>query len=101
MAYSQKLGRIVHLLSDLEWRAFLVAEFMSSVIDIRENFPLDRVRTRKIAERLGLNHPAPYVDDIVMTTDLYLTIKTPAGPRHVAWYIKHAKAATKPHMADH
>lgn len=87
MVFSPKLGRIVHLLSELEWNAFLVAEFTDTVVDIRENFPLARTRTRELATKLGINHPAPYADDVVMTTDLLLTIKTPEGPRHVAWYV--------------
>lgn len=100
MVYSPRLGRIVHLLSELEWKAFLIAEFTDCVIDIRENYPLDRTRTREIAKQLEVNHPAPYADDVVMTTDLFLTIKTPFGPRNVAWYIKYARSLWKPRTQE-
>lgn len=68
-------GRLHHLLSSLELRAFLDFEFNRRIVDIREQFPLDRERTRKIAADLGFKHPrAPKTGvDIVMTTDFLLT----------------------------
>lgn len=68
-------GRIVHLLSDLELAAFLTFDWQSSVVDIREQFPLDPERTIKIAKRLGIKHPAAKGVIQVMTTDLLVDIK--------------------------
>lgn len=68
-------GRIHHLLSSLELRAFLDFEFDRQIIDIREQYPLDRELTRKIALSLGFTHPRARKTgvDIVMTTDFLLT----------------------------
>jgi hypothetical protein len=65
-------GRIVHLLSDLELAAFLLFDWKKSVIDIREQFPLDPERTLNIAKRLGIKHPAVRGVNQVMTTDLVI-----------------------------
>ena len=100
MVWSPRLGRIVHLLSDLEWRTFLYAEFNRNIIDIRENYPLARERTRAIAKQLGVRHPAPDGTDIVMTCDLYLTEQTPVGRRHVAWTVKDEKELHDPRVLE-
>lgn len=98
MVWSSKLGRIVHLFSNLEYRAFLFAECLDSTIDIRECYPLDREATRRNAKALGIRHPAPYGTDIVMTCDLYLTVAAPGGTSNVAWTVKYAKEAAKPRV---
>lgn len=69
-----KTGRVHHLLSDGEWKSFLRYEFDSSVVDIREQFPLDRYQTMKVAKDLGYKHPVttdgtPYV----LTIDFVIT----------------------------
>lgn len=63
-------NRIVHLLSDLELAAFLLFDWQKSVIDIREQFPLNPEATLSIAKRLGIKHPAYQGVIQVMTTDL-------------------------------
>lgn len=72
--YGIKTGRVHHLLSDGEWKSFLRFEADHSVLDIREQFPLDRHQTMKVARDLGYPHPittdgTPYV----MTIDFLLT----------------------------
>lgn len=72
--YGIKTGRVHHLLSDGEWKSFLRFEADDSVLDIREQFPLDRHQTMKVARDLGYPHPittdgTPYV----MTIDFLLT----------------------------
>ncbi|WP_082172676.1 TnsA endonuclease N-terminal domain-containing protein [Lysinibacillus xylanilyticus] len=46
-------------------------------MDIREQFPLERELTLKIAEDLGINHPIDKKTNtpIVMTTDCFLTMR--------------------------
>lgn len=68
-------GRIVHLLSDLELAAFILFDWHQTVIDIREQFPLNPERTLDISKRLGIKHPAAKGVYQVMTTDLFLDIK--------------------------
>ena len=68
-------GRIVHLLSDLELAAFLLFDWNVSVIDIREQFPLNPEKTINIAKRLGIKHPAAKGVIQVMSTDLLIDIR--------------------------
>lgn len=63
-------NRIVHLLSDLELAVFLLFDWQSTVIDIREQFPLNPEATIGIAKRLGIKHPAYRGVIQVMSTDL-------------------------------
>jgi len=67
--YSHKTGRIHHLLSDLELAAFLVFEWASHIVDIREQFPLRRDETQAIAKDNGLRHPSIRGVDQVMSSD--------------------------------
>ena len=67
-------GRVRHYLSDIEWNAFLIYDWAASVVDIREQVPLDRGETAAIAEAMGVRHlmdPRTTVP-VVMTTDFLL-----------------------------
>lgn len=54
---SPKTGRVHHLLSDVEWHLFLLLEFAEDVIDIREQYPIDRDDTLSIAAEYRIKHP--------------------------------------------
>ncbi|MEQ1543616.1 TnsA endonuclease N-terminal domain-containing protein [Methyloglobulus sp.] len=68
-------GRVVHLLSDLELAAFVLFDWHESVVDIREQFPLNPEKTINIANRTGIKHPAAKGVNQVMTTDLLIDLK--------------------------
>lgn len=57
------------MLSDLELAVFLSLEWESSVLDIREQFPLLPSDTRQIAIDSGIKHPVIRGVDQVMSTD--------------------------------
>lgn len=82
--------RMYHLLSYLEYAAFLMARADSSVVEIREGYPLERSRTREIAKRIRVAHPRyPGTKvDTVMTSDLLLTRRHPDGERYEGWSVK-------------
>lgn len=72
-----KTNRTHQLLSDLELKYFHCLEWANDVIDIREQFPISRESTLKIAEVKEIKHP---VDNetgtpIVFTTDFLITVK--------------------------
>lgn len=73
--FSTKTGRVHHLLSDVEWSFFLMLQWSNDVIDIREQFPLDRDITRDVATSLGIAHPCyPGTHtSTVMTVDFLVT----------------------------
>lgn len=76
-----KTGRIHQLLSQLEYHTFLAFEWNDNVIDIQEQYPLERNDTEEIANGLGIKHSQyPTTDvNVVMTTDILLTIKLGSG----------------------
>lgn len=84
MVKSYLTGRAHHYLSKLEYSAHLIAEYIPSVIDIREQFALlPWSDTQKIASTLNIRHPTyPGTNiPIVMTTDLVLTLREADGVR--------------------
>ena len=68
-------GRIHHLLSNNEAAVFYQAEWSPAVVDIREQYPIPRSETRRIASEMGVIHPRDHGVDIVMTTDLLLDVR--------------------------
>jgi hypothetical protein len=87
-----KTGRLHHLLSGLETGAFMEFMLMPDVIDVQEQYPLDREDTRAISLEMGVAHPT-YPGgkvDVVMTTDLVVHRRTPAGVVRYARSVKPA-----------
>lgn len=93
-----KTERTHHFLSDGEYSLFLLSEFRRRVVDLREQYPLfGPPRTSEIAEKLGIRHPRyPGTTlDIVMTTDLVLTVEDESGKkRYVARSVKRTSDLT-------
>jgi hypothetical protein len=78
--YGIKTQRVHHLLSDGEWKCFLRFEADPMVVDVQEQFPMDRMGTFREAHALGVRHPrtldgTPYV----MTIDFLVTRATSTG----------------------
>ena len=88
--YSKNTGRQHHLLSNLETSLFLLLDWNDRVIDIREQFPLDRQVTRMLAAKMGIVHPRDThtQTDIVMTTDILVDIRHDGYTRPVALSVK-------------
>ena len=91
--YGIKTQREHHLLSDGEWKSFLRLEADAKVLDIWEQFPMDRLETFRLAHKLGIKHPitldgTPYV----MTLDFVVTTSTPRGPRLIPYTFKYSPA---------
>ena len=87
---SHKTQREHHLLSKSEIGAFHLYNWRDDVTDIREQFPLNRSITQRIASEMGIPHPRdPQTQcDIVMTTDFLITINNHNGTRLIARSIK-------------
>lgn len=101
-AFCSKTERVHHLLSDNEYASFLRCYYEDDVVDIREQFPLDRIETILIAEVLGVRHPVDRVSRIplVMTTDLLITRKVPRGLREYAYAVKEDKDLKNPRTIE-
>lgn len=72
-----KTNREHQFFSDLEYNYLCIMDWVPQVVDIREQFPLDRMITVEIADKLGINHSSDTKSGtpIVMTTDYLLTIR--------------------------
>ncbi len=93
--------RTHELLSGIETRVFLLAEFSRGVVDIREQFPLlplDHVVA--LAEAAGITYPhrtgAPYV----LTTDLLVTKLIGGVPHYLAIAVKPAAKLLEKSILD-
>ena len=89
-------GRIHHLLSDLEFRALLIYDWSHAVSDIREQFPLDRDDTSRIAAAMGVAHPA----DPKSKVDLVIDFAGLEGPATVARAVKPSSELEKAHTLE-
>lgn len=87
---SSKTGREHHLFSNAEFDFFLCAEWSNEVVDIREQFPLDRTLTQSIADKIGCRHPfypGTHVPT-VMTADFFLIVMRDGEAKELAVNIK-------------
>ncbi|WP_188704810.1 TnsA endonuclease N-terminal domain-containing protein [Silvimonas iriomotensis] len=99
---SRVVGRVHHLLSDIETHAFVTFDWSDSVRDIREQFPLDRDETREIAMEMGVKHPNDPSSrcDIVMTSDFVLDVFTPAGMQMHIRAVKPSEELSNPRVVE-
>ncbi|WP_322005167.1 TnsA endonuclease N-terminal domain-containing protein [Paraburkholderia tropica] len=88
-----KTNRTHHLLSDIEYRHFLLLEWDPDVKDIREQFPLDLDRTQAIAREAGIRHPRDTRsdEDNVMTSDFLVVVGEGKRRKLVVWAVKPAE----------
>ena len=86
-----KTGRIHHFMSKLESFFFYVVDWSPRVLDIREQFPLNRDETMAIAKQLGIRHPSDLKtkEPITMTTDFVVTVGNPFHNVELARTIKY------------
>lgn len=101
-AASPRLGRTVDLLSDGEYKCFLVLERAKHVHDIRENFPLDRDLTQQLALQLGIKHPIYPGTCVpaVMTVDFLVDLTVDGVKRLCAVNVKHEEEASDPRSIE-
>lgn len=97
-----KTGRVHHFLSDIEVSLFYLLDWHDAVLDIREQFPLDREETQAIAERAGIRYP---VDSrtrvpLVQTTDFLVDFVVAGAHRRIAHAVKPVEALAEKRKAE-
>ena len=99
---STKTGRVHHLLSDIERHTFHLFDWDDAVTDIREQFPLDRDITPRIAEQLGVEHPRDVKTrtPLVMTTDFLVDMVRDGRQVLLALAVKPAEELDKPRVLE-
>lgn len=95
--HGRTTGRDHHFLSDIETKVFLLLDWSDCVTDIREQFPLPREETRKIAATMEVPHPAESQTrtDIVMTTDFVINVRSGGETTLLARSVKPARELDK------
>ncbi len=94
---SSKTGRVHEFFSDVEYHFFLCLERDKSVLDIREQFPLDRELTQEVARMLSITHPTYPVTHVpvVMTVDFMVTKLVNGEKRYIGFDTKSASDLEK------
>lgn len=97
-----KTGRLHHLLSDIECGLFYLLDWSDPVRDIREQFPLDRAITQRLAEQLGIEHPRDVTTKtpLVMTTDVLIDTGRDGRVVTMARAVKPAEELDKPRVIE-
>jgi hypothetical protein len=96
---SATVGRLHHLMSDHEYRAFLVLDHNPGVTDIREQYPLLPLsETMALAHALGIRHPAYRGRISPMTTDFLVTYGE--GGEEVAYQVKPSAELSRRRVAE-
>lgn len=93
--WSNKTGRTHHFFSDVEFDIFLYCDWSRWVVDIREQFPLDRELTQTIAQKLKIRHPHYPGTNVptVMTVDFLLLVNGINGEEYIALNAKRDEEA--------
>ena len=97
--FGHKSQRTHHLLSDLELSAFLLLEWHSTTIDIREQYPLDLEQTLKIAESIEIPHPRFGKHYQIMTSDFLVDTNDSTSPKF-AVQVKYSNALNDPRTIE-
>lgn len=73
-------------MSDNEKRYFFLLEWADNVVDIREQYPLDREKTISIAQRKHIKHPVDRQTKtpLVFTTDFFITLRNQKNSIYLA-----------------
>lgn len=89
--FGHKSQRTHHLLSDLELAVFLLLEWKTDTVDIREQFPLRLRETSMLAEEAGIAHPSVRGEYQVMSSDFLVITQDKSLPKFVL-QVKYASA---------
>jgi hypothetical protein len=94
-------GRIHHLMSDAEARYFTQCDWRDDISDIREQFPLERDMTYRLARQAGIRHPTttdgtPYI----LTTDFLLVSGYGASRKLIARTVKFENELNNPRVLE-
>ncbi|EIN01543.1 transposon Tn7 transposition protein TnsA [Paraburkholderia hospita] len=100
--FSSKFGRTFELVSDVETNSFYMLEFAPSVIQVYEQFRLDRDETLQIAAAHGIAHPCYPGTHVstVMTADFLVVMGSEDNPRLMAIDCKRSEHAGDPRAIE-
>lgn len=91
-AFCCEQNREIHLLSDGEFRAYLILKSLPGTIAVMEQYALDIDETVEIANELGVVHPRKYMTNtaIIMTTDFVVECMVNSEVKRIAYTFKYS-----------
>lgn len=97
-----KTKRQHEFFSNLERSYFFLLDWSDIVLDIREQFPLDRELTIKIAEEKGIPHSIDNRNNTIipMTTDFFITLIQNSSRVYLARTVKPCKDLEDPRVIE-
>lgn len=97
-----KTTRKHEFFSNLERSYFFLLDWSEDVVDIREQYPIDREFTFKIAEEKGISHPIDNISNTIipMTTDFLITLIKNKNRVYLARTIKTSKDLEDPRIIE-
>lgn len=97
-----KTNRIHQFLSDMEKNYCFYLEWADDVVDIREQFPISRDETLRIAEKKGIKHSIDQKSKtpLMMTTDFLVTIEQNGMRSEIARTVKPSSELEKPRVIE-
>lgn len=94
--FGTKTQRIHHFMSDVERNVDVGFQEAADVLDVKEQTPLNREETYRIACEMGVKHPLNRDGhEYIMTTDFLVTFATPHGPMQKAYSVKYGPVKGK------
>lgn len=97
-----KTKRKHEFFSNLERSYFFLLDWSDNVVDIREQFPMDREKTFNIAEEKGISHSNDESSDTIipMTTDFFVTLVKNKSSVYLARTVKPSKELEDPRVIE-
>lgn len=97
-----KTKRKHEFFSNLERKYFFLLDWSGDVIDIREQFPMDREQTFKIVEAKGISHSIDQSSNTIipMTKDFFVTLIKNESRVYFARTVKPSKDLEDPRIIE-
>lgn len=99
--HSPRFNRTFHFLSAGEYLTFLQLDWNDKIVEIKEQFPLEPKESLSLCQEYGVKPPHYRNDDIVMTTDLVISIVREQNTQELlAFQVKHKQSDLTPRVQE-
>jgi len=97
--FGHKSQRTHHLFSDLELAVFLILEWQTDIMEIREQFPLQQEVTKELSTKHGIAHPSIRGVPQYLSSDFLVNSSRPDFPKFVL-QVKYTSELAKPRVIE-
>ncbi|WP_018123630.1 heteromeric transposase endonuclease subunit TnsA [Desulfovibrio oxyclinae] len=97
--FGHKSQRTHHLFSDLELAVFLILEWQTDIMEIREQFPLQQEVTKELSTKHGIAHPSIRGVPQYLSSDFLVNSSRSDIPKF-ALQVKYSSELAKPRVIE-